>query len=272
MSLFGGVSLFQPGQSVLGLTGGLGSASSPLGTSLPSSSPISSLLGSPVSAGGPVSLPGAPPRQQGSESLEALMGMLTSMLMSLLQNGSSPTAQPPILGGIPSSGGTPALGGMPGQGGEKASEKEAEAAKKAKEEEAEAAKKAQERQAEEAKEGKKCNKGGGGNPAPAPVPSAPMAPAPVGLTAPPVSAPVTVAPSTTGPLDSPDKLLQEIRNFNSRNAGIVGTPQGSQALAQFLNQRFTESRFTPQGNGLLYPLGGRNFFVEASGATPPRAA
>jgi hypothetical protein len=81
----------------------------------------------------------------------------------------------------------------------------------------------------------------------------------------------SVQPVTAGPLDSPQKLQQEIQNFNLQNPGAGNTPTGLQALAQYLNQRFPESRFTPQQNGLFYPLNGKNFFVQGSGAVPPQA-
>jgi hypothetical protein len=67
-------------------------------------------------------------------------------------------------------------------------------------------------------------------------------------------------------------LQQEIQGFDAKVPGAATTPQGLQELAGYLNQRFTNTRFTPQGNGFLYPINGQNLFIASSGLTPPQAA
>ncbi|MBY0402741.1 MAG: hypothetical protein K2X66_02500, partial [Cyanobacteria bacterium] len=83
---------------------------------------------------------------------------------------------------------------------------------------------------------------------------------------------VPVQPVTQGALDSTDKVVAEIKNFNSKNPGGAGSPQGNASLAEFLNKRFPDSRFTVQGNELVYPVNGKNFVVDVNAAQPPRSA
>jgi hypothetical protein len=71
---------------------------------------------------------------------------------------------------------------------------------------------------------------------------------------------------TTGPLDDPIKLQQEIQAFKHQQAG------SDDAMVEFLNTRFPETKFTLEGTDLKYTLDGKNFLVATSGESFPRLA